>query len=251
MTDEAPRGEQESRRETEPRRKKRGWRLPPFKLALLGIAALLVLTVPLWSPLLLRRMDFFRVRRLEIVGTRYIASTAIVARANVDTTRSVWDPTAPIAARVKSHPGVEAVTVRRKLPGTLVITVTEYQPIALVPGPQGFRVFDERGVALPIDPSRVDVDAPVLATADLPILRLLAGVRREIPDLYKRLSDVRRVGAHELLLQLDDAPVRAMATVTIDDLNQIAPVEDDLRKHSARVAELDLRFKDQIIARLQ
>jgi cell division protein FtsQ len=199
----------------------------------------------------MRRMDFFRVRRLEIVGTRYIPTTDIVSRAHVDTTRSVWDPLGPITDRVKAHPGVERVDVRRKLPGTLVITVTEYQPIALVSGPQGFRVFDERGVALPIDPSRVDVDAPVASSPDPILLHLLAGMRRSLTPLYRRVSEVRRIGAHELLFQLDSVPVRSMSTVSLDELNQIGAVEEDLRKRAVHAAELDLRYKDQIIARLQ
>jgi cell division septal protein FtsQ len=230
-----------------------GGRLVPrrMKLALLGVAALLVLTLPLWAPLFLRRMDFFRVRRLEIIGTRYIPTTDIVNRAHVDTTRSVWDRMDQIAARVKTHPGVQNVDIIRKLPGTLVITVTEYQPIALVPGPQGFRVFDERGVALPIDPSRVDVDAPVLAAADPALLHLLAGMKHSLAPLYHRVSELKRVGTHELLFQLDDVPVRTLTTVRLEDLHQIDAVEDDLRKRVARVVELDLRYTDQIIARLQ
>ena len=229
-----------------------GRRVPRrLKLALVGIGALLVLTVPLWAPLFMRRMDFFRVRRLEIVGTRYIASSDIVGRANVDTTRSVWDPMGPITDRVRTHAGVQRVDVSRKLPGTLVITIIEYQPIALVPGPQGFRVFDQRGVALPIDPSRVDVDAPVLATRDTALLRLLAEMRRDLPLVYRRVSELKRVGTHELLFQLDGASVRTLATVRVDDLNQIESVEVDLRKRAVRVAELDLRYTGQIIARLQ
>lgn len=240
MTDEAPRGEDEVRRG--PRR---------LKLALAGVAALLLVTIPLWAPLIMRRMDFFRVRRLEIVGTRYIAASDIVGRAALDTTRSVWDATGPIGSRVRAHPGVQSVDVSRKLPGTLVITVTEYQPIALVPGPQGFRVFDQRGVALPIDPSRVTVDAPVLVRADTALLRLLADLRATLPAVYRRISELKRVGAHELVFQLDDAPVRAMTTVSVEDLHQIESVEEDLRKRGVKVTELDLRFNGQIIARLQ
>ena len=225
--------------------------IPRLKLALFGIAALLVLGLPLWAPLLMRRMDFFRARRLEIVGTHYIATSDIAARANVDTTRSVWDPTGPIADRVRGHPGVETVDVTRKLPGTVVITITEHQPVALVPGPQGFRVFDRRGVALPVDPTRVTVDAPVLARADTALLRLLAGLRDSLPAIYRRVSELKRAGANELLFQLDEAPVRTLMTVTLDDLNQIAPVEDDLRRRAARLVELDLRYSGQIIARLQ
>ncbi|HET9424308.1 MAG TPA: FtsQ-type POTRA domain-containing protein [Gemmatimonadaceae bacterium] len=226
-------------------------RIPRLRLALAGIAALLLVSLPLWAPLLLRQMDFFRVRRLEITGTRYIATSDIVARVNVDTTRSVWDPTGPVADRVRSHPGVQTVDVRRKLPNTLVITVTEHQPIALVPGPQGFRVYDARGVALPVDPTRVLVDAPVLARADTALLRLLAALRADLPSLYTRVSELRRVGAHELLFFLGDQPVRAMSTVTIDDLNQIPSVEADLQKRAARAVELDLRYSGQIVARLQ
>jgi len=222
-----------------------------LRLALLGVAALLVFASPLWGPLLLRRMDFFRVRRLEIVGTHYIATSDIVARARVDTTRSVWDPTGPIAGRVQEHAGVETVDVTRKLPGTIVITITERQPVALVSGPQGFRAYDARGVMLPVDLTRGLVDAPVLARADTAVLRLLGHMRDTLPDLYRRVSEVKRVGANELLFQLDAAPVRTASAVTLDDLNQIPSVEADLARRAARITELDLRYSGQIIARLQ
>jgi len=241
VTEEEPRAETET-----PARRK----VPRIKLALFGIVVLLVLGSPLWAPLLLRRMDFFRARRLEIVGTHYIATSDIVARAHVDTTRSVWDPTGPIADRVRGHPGVEAVHVTRKLPGTVVIAITERQPVALVPSPQGFRAYDARGVALPIDLTRVAVDAPVIGRPDAPLLRLLADMRTRLPDLYSRVSEIKRVGANELLFQLAELPVRTPAAVTLDDLNQIQSVEDDLRRRAARATELDLRYSGQIIARL-
>jgi cell division septal protein FtsQ len=157
----------------------------------------------------------------------------------------------PIDSRVQAHPGVATAHVTRRLPGTLVITITEHQPIAFVPGPQGFRVFDARGVALPIDPSRVTVDAPVIARADTALLRLLAGLRADLPALYRRVSEVKRVGTNELMFELAEGPVRALSSVTVEDLHQVQFVEEDLRKRSARLAELDLRYSGQIIARLQ
>ena len=179
--------DQETPREAEhPQRR----RVSRIKLALVGIVALLAIGSPLWAPLLLRRMDFFRARRLQIVGTRYIATSDIVSRASVDTMRSVWDPTGPIADRVRTHPGVDAVHVSRKLPGTLVITITERQPVALVPGPEGFRVYDARGHALPVDLTRGVVDAPVLARPDTALLRLLGDLRATLPELYGRLIEI-------------------------------------------------------------
>jgi cell division protein FtsQ len=152
---------------------------------------------------------------------------------------------------VASHPEILHAVVRRKLPGTLVIEIVERVPIALVPAPSGFRVYDERGVALPIDPARMPVDVPVLMERDTTVLRLLGAMRVARPALYERVSAVRRAGRDELILQLKTEPVRVMQDVTLERLADIEPVEADLSRKQLRVAEIDLRYRDQVIARLQ
>ncbi len=225
--------------------------LRPFKLALAGIGLLFLAGSPFWSPLLMRRMSFFRVRRVEIIGAHYIAPSDILASIRVDTTASVWDPTAPIAARVFNQPGVKSVDVHRKLPGTLIVEITEHAPVALVSGAGGMKVYDARGVALPVDPASVPVDAPVLMARDTTVLRLLGAMQQQMPSLYARVNTVRREGRDQLILQLKSAPVRAMQDVTLERLAEVEPVEADLSRKQLRVAEIDLRFRDQVIARLQ
>lgn len=232
-----------------------------WKLALVGVAILFALASPLWAPLLLRRLAFFRVRRVEIVGAHYIPPGDILGRLRVDTLASVWDPKAPLERRVAAHPEVERVSIDRRLPGTLVVHVTERTPVALVPGPRGLVAYDARAVALPIDPARTPVDAPIATIADTTVLRLLAALRTRVPALYDRLSEVRRpAGAgggvgngagDELVLQLVDFPVRVMKNVTVERLADIEPVASDLARRQLKVAELDLRFRDQVIARLE
>ena len=222
-----------------------------YKFALIGIVLLLAATSRFWGPLLMRRMDYFRVRRVEIVGARYVAASDILAKLHVDTTVSVWDPTSALAARVASHPEIQHVVVHRKLPGTLVVEVTERVPVALVPAQGDLRVYDERGVALPIDPARVDVDVPVLMARDVALLRLLARIKRTMPAFYARISAVRRAGRDEVVLELEKENVRITQNVSLERLAEIAPVEDDLARKQLRVAEIDLRFRDQVIARLQ
>ena len=221
------------------------------RLALIGIAGLLVVSSPLWAPLLMRRMAFFRVRRIEIMGARYAAPSDILARMHVDTSASVWDPTGPLAKRVAANPEIEHADVRRKLPGTLVVDVTERVPIALVPATGGFKVYDDRGVVLPIDPSRVAIDLPVAAERDVPLFRLLAQMRIGLPLLYARVSAARRVNGNQLLFELKNGVVRTMEDVTLDRLTDIEPVEADLGRKQLRAAEIDLRYRDQVIARLQ
>jgi cell division protein FtsQ len=44
--------------------------------------------------------------------------------------------------------------------------------------------------------------------------------------------------------------VLARADVSVERLADVRPVELDLARRALRVAELDLRFRDQVIARL-
>src|SRR6185436_9795826 len=169
-------------------------------------------------PLAMRHMEFFRLRRVEITGVRYLDAAELLASLQVDTTMSVWDPTRPLAQRAEQRAGVLRARVRRRLPGTLVVEITERVPIALVPTAEGFRAYDDRGMILPYDPTRAVVDAPVLASRDTTLLRLLALIRAHLPSLYARTSEVSREGHGELLLRLDTVPVRAMADVTVERL---------------------------------
>ncbi|HEY2856230.1 MAG TPA: FtsQ-type POTRA domain-containing protein [Gemmatimonadaceae bacterium] len=227
-----------------------GWSMGRVRLALLAALLVLLVGAPFWAPLLLRQLSFFRVRKVEIVGARYVAVSDILTRLHVDTSASVWDPTAPLEKRLASHPQLRRVTVRRKLPGTLVVNVDENLPVALVATSDGLRAYDARGVALPIDLAKTPLDAPVLPRRDVGVLGLLGLLRSQAPALYDRVSEVRVVSADELLIELDDTPVRAMRDVTADRLAEIDPVENDLTRRGLRAAEIDLRYKDQVIARL-
>jgi cell division protein FtsQ len=75
-------------------------------------------------------------------------------------------------------------------------------------------------------------------------------MQREAPSLYARISSVRSSGSDELLVQVADVPVRTMTSVTLARLSDIEPVERDLARRQLRAAELDLRYRDQVIARL-
>jgi cell division protein FtsQ len=133
-----------------------------------------------------------------------------------------------------------------------VVEVTERRPVALVNAGPTLRAVDERGVTLPLDPSRTPVDVPIVTTAsrEVAVYRLLGAMQREAPRLYARVSAIRSAGAGELVVQLAGLPVRTMTSVTLARLGDIEPVERDLARRQLRASELDLRFKDQVIARL-
>jgi hypothetical protein len=117
---------------------------------------------------------------------------------------------------------------------------------------------------------------------DVPLVNILGQIRSSNALLYRRISEISRNGAAgDVLLLLtttgtttappprDSASttpdssasralnvpqmlrVRARLGVSVTRLTDIFPVENDLRRRGARVAELDLRYRDQVIARLQ
>jgi cell division protein FtsQ len=227
-----------------------GW--PRYRIRLAVLAMLLVLAIgaPFWGPLLLRHLAFFRVRKVEIVGARYVSVGEVVDRLRIDTTASIWDPTESLAARLASHPQLRRVSVRRKLPGTLVVDIDENLPVALVPSNEGLRAYDARGTLLPIDLARTPIDAPIVPRRDIGLLKLLGVLRNEAPALYDRVSEIRIAAPDEVLIEFSGTPVRAMRDVSAARLAEIDPVEEDLSRRGLHAAEIDLRYRDQVIARL-
>lgn len=215
------------------------------------IVIVTVFAAPWWSPKLLRHLRFFQVRRVEVYGTHYIPADDILARLRVDTTASVWDDLAPLERRVAEHPQVRSVSIERHLPGTLVVRVSENLPVAFIPAAGGLRATDADGHVLPLDPSKVDLDLPVLERPDSALVRLLADVRGISPALFAQISAARRPAPSEITFALAGIVVRANANVDAVRLADVIPVQQDLARRHARASELDLRFRDQVIAKLQ
>ena len=222
-----------------------------LRIALAVMLGAVVLSLPWSGPAIMRQLVFFRVRKVEIRGAVYLTPAEILAKLRVDSSANVWDDPRPLTARLITHPQIRSVSVTRKLPGTLVVRVQENLPVALVPNAKGFAVIDGRGQPLPIDPAATKLDLPIVAARDTAIARLLAELRVGYPGLFGRVSEVRRQGRNELLVRLPAVRVRALSNVTADRLADVMAVEDDLARRHLAVAELDLRYRDQVIARLQ
>jgi cell division septal protein FtsQ len=221
----------------------------------IGFAAggVIIVTSGLWLPALLRPLDFFHVRRITVRGVRYLDGRALVRQMQIDTTVSIWDALEPYEARVATHPQVRSVRLSRRLPSTIVVTVDETIPVALVPSSSGggMRAYDEDARSLPLDPTRVDVDLPILSRADTALLQLLADLRRLDPAMYARVSEVERTGRDEAIVFLSSLPVRVRSSLPAERFAELRAVEEDLARRGVHVVELDLRFRDRVIARVQ
>ena len=211
-----------------------------------------------------RQMAFFRVRSVEVRGVRYLQPAEIISRLKVDTLASLWDDLTPYRNRLRGHPQVSDVSVSRKMPGTLVVTIKENLPVALIQTPAGLLPYDSTGKQLPIDPARTNLDLPIVATDDPVLLKLVGAIRAAEPRVYARIEEAKRTGREEILLTLSRGAgsadtilrgrallVRVPIGLSVERLADIFPVESDLARRQLHVGELDLRYHDQVIARLQ
>ncbi len=208
-------------------------------------------------------MDFFRVRRIEVVGVRYLSPKAVVAALRLSPKASLFDDLGRIQKRAAAVPGVERAEVGRRLPGTLTVEIDETEPVALAPrggdpkggdpkgaGPKGgggLVLVDQRGKLLPFDPITAAPDLPI-AAADSIVAHVLSVVRDHDPALFARLSAASRV-RDDVLLEVEGRRVWLSGNTTPEDIRAVMAVAQDLVRQNRRFQELDGRFAGQVVVR--
>jgi cell division protein FtsQ len=205
----------------------------------------------LWlgAPAVLNRMEFFRIRRIEVSGARNHSPQAVVDALMLGRRSSVFDDLGAMSRRVARLPAVESVEVGRRLPGTLLVSVVETEPVALAPQRNGpLAPIDLRGRVLPYDPAQAAPDVPIAASADSLLARVLGVVREADPALFARLAIGTRV-RDDILLEADGRRLWLSGTATAEDVRAVTAVAEDLARKRRGWQELDGRFAGQVIVR--
>jgi len=233
-------------------------RLPRVSWRVLAWAGAAMIVMVLWmtAPLGLRRLRFFRVRQVEIVGIRYLDADQVLAALRLSPAASVFDETGPLAERLRGLDGIADASVIRRPPGSLKVIVREIEPVALMMNERGaLAPVDADGRPLPFDVTSLDL--PIVRSgggaADSGVFGLLSRVQAVDPALFQTIDAVRRTetsrgdvllelggGAHRVLLNRDAGPEVIAAVVS---------VARDLAAKARPYAELDARFAGQVVVR--
>ena len=227
-------------------------RLPRVSWRVLAWAGAAMAVLALWmtAPLVLRRMKFFGVRQVELVGIRYLDADQVLAALRLSPHASVFDDTGVLAERLRELDGVADASVSRRPPGSLKVIVREIEPVALVMNGRGaLDPVDADVRPLPFDPTSLDL--PVVQAADSGVVGVLARVQAFDPALFQTIDAARRVasprggvllelGAHRVLLSSDARP---------EVIEAVVLVARDLAAKRRSYAELDARFDGQVVVR--
>ncbi|MFC5062364.1 cell division protein FtsQ/DivIB [Actinomycetospora atypica] len=153
----------------------------------------------------------FDVRDVEVTGASPEALPAVRDAAAVPPETSLlWLSTSDLDARVATIPRVASVDVRRSLPGTVTVTVSEREPVAAVPLGPAVALVDDTGFAyrtLPAPPPGIPrlVLPPAVAPspadpATVAAVRVLGALP---PALRRTVTEVRAASAYDVSFTVD------------------------------------------------
>jgi hypothetical protein len=218
---------------------------PGWKFLAAGALAVLVW---LGAPRLLGGMEFFRVRRVEVRGLRNLRAEEVLRALPIESTRSVFADFETWQAAADSIPGVEDAAVSVRLPGTVVLTVRETEPVALVMRRGRLQLVGVNGEVLAFDPTVAAPDLPVLEEADSVVTRLLARVREADATFFARVVSGSRV-ADDVMLAAGKQRYWFRPGAGAEAIQAVLAVEQDLENKGKAWTELDARFAGQIVVR--
>jgi len=213
--------------------------------------------VVLWlaAPSVLRRLAFFRLRQVEVVGVKNLDPDAVLAALRLAPKASVFDDTHLWADRVRGLDGVADARIVRLLPAALKVIVREVEPVALVQGAGGLVAVDAGGRRLPFDPSRAaggggGLDLPIAQAADSAIVQVLARIQAFDPVLFQDIDAARRFGTRgDVLLELGSHRVLLARDAGPEVVQAVVLVARDLAAKARRYSELDARYAGQVVVR--
>jgi cell division septal protein FtsQ len=212
-----------------------------------GVAALAIVVAGSLTPFALRRMTVFRVRRIEVIGARYLTAADVGRAAKLGPKANLFEPTEPIRKRVMAMPGVARVEVHRRIPGALVFEIGEFEPVAMTMSAGKLALVDRRGRILPYDPTRSPEDLPI-AEPDSAVTGLIDRVKDVDPALSAEVLSGSRSGS---TITLETAKHRLLFRVgaTTKDIQGAAAVVTELARRQLAVAEVDARFEGRVVVR--
>lgn len=214
---------------------------------LLAAGALALVAVLLAGWRLVRRLSFFEVRRIELVGGHYLTPAAVARALAIPSGTSIFDAKAPLEARVLGMAGVREARIARRIPGTLRVTIREAEAVALAERSGRLVLVDARGRVLPFDPTSPAADLP-LADPDPVVAAVLERVRETDPDLFAGIDRGSRV-RQDVVLEVGGGRVLFRADATEEEIRDLVLIRDLLARERKSWRELDARFTSRVIVR--
>jgi cell division protein FtsQ len=210
---------------------------------------------------------YFRVTRIVVDGATRLSASDVEALVADLRGRSILRIDFDVyRRRLLDSPWVKDVRFARRLPGAILVTMQERQPMAIARLGQQLYLVDADGVITDqYGPQYADLDFPIVdgllrqpAGGDAPVdadrlqlvARLIAATATR-PELQARISHVDVSNARDAVVLLDADPVRLHLGDTrfVERLTTYLDVAPALAQQYAAIDYADLRFDDRLFVK--
>ncbi len=236
-------------------------------LKLAGVVLLMVVVV--WSKnkttALLQDVAGLRLEKVTVDGNHYLSEDEIVKTAALPLGESMFKLDLNGALKkVKGMGWVDRVFIERRLPRSIVISVRERKPVALLDNGSLYGV-DAEGRILPSSPAILREDLPLIsglsanteaegttqsAEALGPALDVLSSIQKKDSVLAQDVSEVNLSEPGSLKVTfIDGIQATFDPPVQESDLRRMALVLSDLSGKGKRAATLDFRYRDMVLVK--
>ncbi|MGH7067564.1 MAG: cell division protein FtsQ/DivIB [Acetobacteraceae bacterium] len=245
------------------RRQRGRLRLAAFAIvvvvALLGVSAALNAAAPASSLVgmqerlgKLAALAGFRIERVVVLGRDHTSAALLEAALGVHK----GDPTfgfslAAARARIESLPWVKSAVLERRLPGTIIVSITERSPLAIWQNDGRFSVIDRLGDTLVERDVRAFRGLPLVVGPGAPkYAATLLDALADLPALEQRLAAAVRVGRLRWNLVLKDGTtVELPGGHAPAALIRLAAIEARYALLERPLAVVDMRLADRLVLR--
>ncbi|HHO48080.1 MAG TPA: FtsQ-type POTRA domain-containing protein [Desulfobacteraceae bacterium] len=155
-------------------KQQRSWQLQKMtQKVVLGLLVLALLSCGGWlSYTLLARSDIFQATELTVRGNSMATRQEILEAGGLNLRVNLLAlDTGAVRGRIIEHPWIDQVTIKRRWPSTLEVTVREHKPMALINLRQesGSLLYyvDRKGILFAPHSPSMDLDYPVLSGESL------------------------------------------------------------------------------------
>jgi cell division protein FtsQ len=265
----APSDKRFRRSHVRPSRRRRKWSGLSWYLVRTTVAVALGMYAAYRGALLVLSAEALTVTRITVSGNVRLSRGEVVAL--MDGLRGQSMVTADLEAwraRLMTSPWVGGASMRRVIPGTIAVAITERQPMGIGRLGDGLYLIDQRGAIIDeYGPNYAEFDLPIIDGLAAPpgdggplidearaalAARLLASLQAR-SDLARRVSqvDVSDVRDGVVILKDDTALVRLGDDQFVERLQSYLDLAPALRERVNGIDYVDLRFDERIYVRPQ
>lgn len=252
-----------------PKVKGKGSWIPGLRLALRSAAIVLLIVVLVWSKnrttALLQDLAGLRLEKVTVEGNRYLTEDEVVKTLGLPTGESMFKLDLKGAAdKVRRMDWVERVFIERRLPRTIMVSIKERKPVALLERGEIYGV-DAEGRVLPAAPLLLREDLPLIsglalspeavgttreAEALRPALDFLGFLAKKDPALAQDVSEVNLSEEDALKVTfMDGLQARFNPPVSETELKRMALVVSDLQEKGRKAATMDFRYRNLVLVK--